>query len=89
MTKVIKRINPLQVARVTAITYGFFSLIVLLFGIIGLFFPAPNKPPSYFFILIALMYPIFGFVAGYVMSVLYNVVASWVGGIEIEVEDKG
>lgn len=89
MTKVIKRIRPLQLAKVTAITYMFFSLIFLLFGSIALMFPAPNKPPSYIFLIFAVLYPIIGFLAGLAMAGLYNLAARWVGGIEFEVEDKG
>jgi len=88
MTKVIKRINPLQCAKVSAITYGFFSLIVILFGSIALLFPAPNKPPSYIFLIMVIMYPILGFLSGYAFAGIYNLAASWVGGIEFELEDK-
>lgn len=32
------------------------------------------------------MYAIFGFIFGIIMAALYNLVARWIGGIEVEVD---
>ncbi|MBS3056016.1 MAG: hypothetical protein J4473_01130 [Candidatus Aenigmarchaeota archaeon] len=39
-------------------------------------------------IALPLIYAIFGFLSGAVIAILYNCVASWTGGIELEVEKK-
>jgi hypothetical protein len=39
-----------------------------------------------FGIFIPIIYGVMGFVLGIVTAAIYNVVASWIGGIEVEVE---
>ena len=39
-----------------------------------------------FAVVAPLMYAVMGFVSGVIGALLYNLVAKWVGGIEVEVE---
>jgi hypothetical protein len=39
-----------------------------------------------FAILVPLIYAVMGFVSGAIGALIYNLVASWIGGIEVEVE---
>ena len=39
-----------------------------------------------FGILMPVIYGVFGFVGGIIMAVIYNLIARWIGGIEVEVE---
>jgi len=76
-------------AKILGITYGFLSLIFLLFMSISFLMPSSNKKPAVFVMLfIAVVYPILGFVFGFIMACIYNFSAGLIGGIEIEVEDK-
>lgn len=95
VTRKVKRIAPLQLGKMLAVLYGILGLLflpvsllmstvasqlpsgqnagVLAFGIgFGLFAPV--------------FYAIMGFVFGFVGAFIYNLVAKWVGGIEVEVE---
>lgn len=39
-------------------------------------------------IALPIMYGIFGFIGGAIGALLYNLIAGWIGGIEIELENK-
>jgi uncharacterized membrane protein YGL010W len=100
MTKRLKRIAPLKCGLVTGILYGLFSLIfipIILLSV-GLSLLAPQHTTNglgqglgiVFALLLSLfipvLYAVMGGLMGMLMAWLYNVIASWVGGIEFEVE---
>ena len=101
MKRRIKRIAPLQAGKMMGVLYACLGLIFLPFfalaGAVGAFAQhAQNSsgPPAAlmggmmfgFGMLMPVIYGVFGFVGGIIMAVIYNLIARWIGGIEVEVE---
>lgn len=99
MTKRLKRIAPLQLGKMLAVIYGLGTLIFvpffLFFAAIASVAPTTQAGPIIpmmfgmgigFLIFIPVMYATMGFITGVVGAFIYNLVAGWVGGIEVEVE---
>lgn len=97
--KTITKVDPLTTGKVFAVTLGLWQLIVgilLLLQIPKLLPPQfatlmglslPQEPVDFFQVLLVAVFTlIIGFVLGLVLAVLYNVVASWVGGIKLDLE---
>jgi hypothetical protein len=87
----IRRIAPLAAAKVAAIIYAVIGLIFFpFFLIISRLAPGGAGPWSSmgmgFAIILPICYAIFGFIGTLIATALYNAVAGWVGGIEVEVE---
>ena len=99
---VVKRVGPLSVAKNAAVIYALLGLVIgglfslaamagafsgfageenvgVAAGMAGLFGVGA-------IVIAPIMYGCIGFVSGLIMSVLYNIVASMIGGIEMEVE---
>ena len=86
MTERIIRVAPMQAAKVLALLYGILSLLLIpLFMLPGLM-GAKNAPPIWLLLLFVPFYAIAGFLFTALMAWLYNLVASWVGGLEIAIE---
>ena len=91
----IRRIAPLSAAKIAAVLYGVIGLIFVPFiMIISRFSPGEGTTPwsnmgMGFAIVLPLLYAAFGFVGTLIATALYNAVAGWVGGIEVEVESTG
>ncbi len=91
----IKRIAPLQLGKMLAILYGIMGLIFMPFFLI-IPFIASQMPAQQrvgvmalgagFALFLPVLYAAMGFVFGALGALLYNAVAKWVGGIEVEVE---
>jgi hypothetical protein len=91
----IKRIAPLQLGKMLGILYGIMGLIFIPFFLMMSAF-ASQLPPQQrvgmmafgagFAVLVPVMYAAMGFVGGALGAVIYNVIAKWIGGIEVEVE---
>ena len=97
---VIRRVNPLSAAKIGGmfgvvlglIIGAFASLIGMVAG--GLASAAPDAPDGGAFIgmlfgagaivILPIFYGIFMFVAGLIQAAIYNLVAKWVGGLEVE-----
>lgn len=99
MTKRLKRIAPVQFGIVVGILYGLISLIFVPFFLLGIlaasFAPAEDRADHpmlgpllglVFCVVIPFAYAVIGGLLGMLIAWLYNVIAGWVGGIEIEVE---
>jgi hypothetical protein len=94
MTKRIQRIAPLQLGIVLAVLYGVLSLIAVPFILIaslagakahgGL---APFGGGMIVAILIPFLYAALGFIGGIITAAIYNLIASWTGGIELTLAD--
>ncbi len=89
----IQRIGPKSVAKLSGVLYALLGLIIgVLFFIISLLIPG-KSPGSGALLLFGIATPIIfpilyggiGFVFGLVIAWLYNLVAKWVGGIEVEI----
>jgi hypothetical protein len=95
----IKRFDPVQLGKMLGVLYGFMGLIFvpffLLMAFIGTIAPRPHGGPPIAFpaifglgfaVAAPIIYGIMGFLTGLIGGFLYNLVAKWIGGIEVEVE---
>jgi hypothetical protein len=92
---VVKSVGVLSVAKIMGLLYGCMGLIIvpffLLAGFAGMFasndkaaFPFAGLFGIVFAILAPFLYGGMGFVFGAIGALIYNVVAKWVGGFELE-----
>jgi hypothetical protein len=99
--KEIKRIGILSMAKIYGLTMAILGLIIGIFigfimFFIGSFVGTSHGITPFFgptlgiggFIIMPIIYGLLGFILGALCAVLYNLLASWVGGIEIEIVDK-
>jgi len=84
MKRRITRLAILQTGKFLAVLYGFLSLIILPFVLIGMLFGGAKTIGPVLFML--LLYPILGFIGGILMAAIYNLAAKWVGGLEVTVD---
>ena len=96
MAKVqLKRIGVFSLAKLQAILMAFVGLIIGIFStvleaMLGMFLGFPGFGMGLGFLSIVILpviYAIFGFVSGAIGAFLYNLIAKWVGGIELEFEE--
>ncbi len=94
---VIKRVRPLSAAKVAGVIYGTAGLIGGAILSFMAFTSAASKDESFLGMLFGtaaviampILYGMIGFIGGFIgfiTAALYNLIASAVGGIEIEVE---
>src|SRR6187455_3478774 len=91
----IKRIAPLQLGKMLAVLYGIMGLLFIPFFLI-MSAVATQMPPDQrvgmmafgagFALVMPVIYAALGFVFGALGALIYNLVAKWIGGIEVEVE---
>src|SRR3954471_2697095 len=93
--RIIKRIAPLQLGKMLAILYGIMGLLFLPFFLLMSVFSAqlPSQQRvgmmalgAGFAVAMPFIYAAMGFIFGALGALIYNLVAKWVGGIEVEVE---
>ena len=90
----IKRIGVLSMAKIQALVMGVMGILLgLIYAIMGIFYGVTNNSFLIGFglgvlaiILVPLMYGGFGFVCGAFGAFVYNLIAKWVGGIDIELK---
>lgn len=92
----LKRIAPLQLGKILGLIYGLVSLLIVpFFVLVGLAAAIGggqgNAPmPAWAMLGFALVAPFFyaamGFLTGVVGAFVYNLVASWIGGVEVSCE---
>jgi hypothetical protein len=95
-TRRIKRFAPLQLGKIMGLTYGLMGLlfcpVFLLAAVFGSHVPNQQHAPlmmafgTGFAIAMPFIYGAIGFVFGVIGAFIYNLMAKWVGGIEVEVE---
>ena len=95
---VIKRVGPLSIAKLMGVMYLFIGLLfagfLTLVATIGRGFgvsPNPQFGAMSFlgplaFVVLPLLYGAMGFIVGLISGALYNVIAGWTGGVEIETQ---
>jgi len=101
MTKRLKRIAPLQLGKVSGILYALSTLLfvpfILLFTVVagtasqsqgGAEVAMPGILGMGFGLIVIgpIIYGVMGFIVVVIGAFVYNIVAGWVGGIEVEVE---
>ena len=89
---VLKRLGVISVAKIEAVIMAAVGLILGIFVIIassiaGLY-GVGTRYGMLSIIILPIIYGIIGFVAGAIGAFLYNVIAQYVGGIEMEFENK-
>lgn len=94
---IVRRVGPLSFARVMGMLYALMGLMlgacISLFSFIGSAF-SPRDMPGGMGILfgvgaivaLPIFYGLVGFIFSLVGAALYNLVASWVGGVELDVQ---
>jgi hypothetical protein len=91
----IKRFAPLQLGKMLAVLYGAMGLLIIPFFLV-IPLVAGRLPQQQrvgvlalgagFAFFVPVIYAVMGFVIGVVGAWVYNLVARWIGGIEVEVE---
>lgn len=90
MKKQIINISPFQTAKVFAVLYFLMSLPFIAIMTLMFSFSHAPRPALGMMIALPVIYLVFGFIFTAIGAWVYNVAASWVGGIEytsIEVGD--
>lgn len=89
MAQQIKRFNIGQSAKFLAVLYLLFGLLFVPFFLLASVF-SPEGTGGFgmmFAIAMPVMYAVMGVIGGAIGAALYNLVAGWVGGIEVEIAD--
>ncbi|MBN2142421.1 hypothetical protein JW711_03755 [Candidatus Woesearchaeota archaeon] len=96
---VIKRIGVMSFAKIEALLMAVMGLILgIIVAVMQVVDPSiavasgPDPLLSMGFwivLLLPVQYAVMGFIAGLLGSVFYNLFSGWIGGIEIELEEKG
>jgi hypothetical protein len=89
VTHRIQRFSPAQAAKVMGIMYAFVGLVLIPVFLLSGFF-GPNGAFGIGFVLaLPLIYGVCAAIAVAIGCALYNLVARWVGGIEIQLSPPG
>ncbi len=92
----LKTIAPLQLGKMLAVIYGLLALVIAPFFVLFSFIGAAagargagGAAASLGFgigmaIAMPVLYAFFGFIGGVLGGFVYNLVAKWIGGIEVE-----
>ena len=94
-TMILKRIDPMSCAKVSGVLYTLMGLIFgvffSIFSMIGAAFGGGGDSGMLgvifgvgAIILMPIFYGVLGFIAGGIMAWIYNKVADWMGGVEVE-----
>jgi hypothetical protein len=93
---IVRRVGPLSVAKVAGVLYALMGLIlgafISLFSVVGsAFAPKDAGAIGMLFgaaavVALPIFYGILGFIMTLIMAALYNLVAGWVGGVELDVQ---
>lgn len=100
MTKMVEitRIGVLSLGKIFGILYAFFGLVIgalmsLVFVFSGAMMGDTGGTMGFVFgagaiITLPLFYGIMGFLSGILMAIPYNMIADWIGGLEVEIKTK-
>ena len=97
---VIRRVSPMSAAKIGGLLYAFIGLLIgavmsLAFGAIGSLAGDSDLPHAPLMgmmmgagaiVVAPIFYGVLGFVTSAVTAMIYNLLAGWIGGIEIEVD---
>jgi hypothetical protein len=90
MKKQLSRISILQSSKIATALYVLTGFIYTLIGIPILIFGNEKlRVLAIIYILMPIIMAIFGFVFFVIFAAIYNLLAKWLGGIEVEVTDIG
>jgi len=88
MKKQLSRISILQSSKITTALYVLMGFIYSAIGIAILVFGGEKlKVIAIIYILMPIVMGILGFIFFVIFAAIYNLLAKWLGGIEVEVKD--
>ena len=88
MTKQLTRISILQSSKITTALYVLMGFIYTLIGIPMLIFGGEGlRIIAIIYILMPIIMAIFGFIFFVIFAAIYNLLAEWLGGLEVEGRD--
>jgi hypothetical protein len=83
----IRRFEPFSTAKVAGVIYAIFGLIFApIFILASMFAPDEAGVGIGLAVAIPIIYGIIGFIGTLIAAAIYNLVAGWVGGIEVELD---
>jgi hypothetical protein len=88
MIQRIVHITPIQAGKVAAIYYGILGVIFSPFLMLPALLGAKDAFPVWVPLVVVPLYVLGGFVMTVVMAWLYNLIAGWVGGIEVTLQSQ-
>ena len=89
MAQRIRRFGVGQTAKVLGVLYALMGLVLVpIFLIAARFSPEGSALGTSFAVAIPVIYGIVGFVFTAIGCLIYNLVAGWVGGVEIEMDQS-
>ena len=90
MRQQLMRLSPVQTAKVMAALYGLmgFVFVPFFYFLMGRA-PNANRPGAWFLIVVPLGYALFGFIFVAIGCLVYNFVATFTGGIEVDLAPTG
>ena len=92
----IRKIDPVSAGKVIGVIYAIIGLIMGIIVSISTIFIRTTMWSSFFynrmmpsagifaFILYPILYGIFGFISAAIFAIIYNIVVTWVGPLDIE-----
>jgi hypothetical protein len=90
MAQRIRRFGVGQTAKVFGVLYGLLGLVFLpIFLLAAMLAPREAGLGIGFAVVLPVLYGLAGFVFTGIACLIYNLVAGWVGGIEIEIGTDG
>ena len=88
MAQRIRRFGVGQTAKVLGVLYGLMGVVLIpIFLIAARFSPDGPAFGTGFAVAIPVIYGLVGFVFTAIGCLIYNLVAGWVGGVEIEIDE--
>ncbi len=88
MKRRLTRIAPLPAGIFLAIFYGLISLVVVPFALFdALSTGGRGSIVPFLLLFLPVLYAAGGFVGGFIVAAIYNLIASRTGGLEFEVEE--
>ena len=94
---VLKSVGVMSVAKIMGLLYGcmglIFAPIFLLVGVLGSIAGQDKTPFAgivgiVLAVLMPVLYGVMGFISGAIGALLYNLLAKWVGGFELELDSR-
>ena len=85
--KEIKRIDGKSVAKVQAVFMGVMATILAVFAGLGLIIAGDLVAGLVTLVVLPIAYIVMGYVFGFALAFVYNLVAKKVGGVKIEIRD--